>query len=108
MGISQQTLAEALGLTFQQVQKYERGFNRVSASKLYETARFLRAPIAYFFEGLTGATAEITHDTDGEAVRSFLQSPEGLELANAFPRIKAKRLRRSVLDLVRALDTEAA
>src|SRR5215472_8542656 len=56
LGISQERLADALGLTFQQVQKYERGANRISASKLYEIARFLSAPIAYFFEGLADPT----------------------------------------------------
>ena len=56
LGLSQERLAGALGLTFQQVQKYERGSNRISASKLYEIARFLSAPVAYFFEGLSDPT----------------------------------------------------
>ena len=55
-GVSQEKLADALGLTFQQVQKYERGANRVSASKLYEIAAALRAPVAYFFDGLADPT----------------------------------------------------
>ncbi len=61
LGISQERLAEALGLTFQQVQKYERGANRISASKLYEIARFLASPVSYFFEGLTDPTAASRH-----------------------------------------------
>src|SRR3982751_2918628 len=79
LGISQERLAEALGLTFQQVQKYERGANRVSASKLYEIARFLSTPVAYFFEGL----AETPGGEDSEAeqtVHDFLMTSEGLEL----------------------------
>lgn len=113
LGISQERLADALGLTFQQVQKYERGANRISASKLYEIARFLSAPIAYFFEGLTDPTSSgaATHDSQSEQfVHDFLMTSEGLELAASFPKIRRPRLRRRVLDLVRALceDEEAA
>ena len=112
LGVSQERLAEALGLTFQQVQKYERGSNRVSASKLYEIARFLSAPVSYFFEGLSDPTAGGTDADDGseQFVHDFLMTSEGLELAAAFPRINQSRLRRRLLDLVRTLadDTEQA
>jgi transcriptional regulator with XRE-family HTH domain len=113
LGVSQERLAEALGLTFQQVQKYERGANRVSASKLYEIARFLSAPISYFFEGLSDPASGGApgHDEASEQfVHDFLMTSEGLELAAAFPRIRRSRLRRRVLDLVRAIceDEEAA
>ena len=113
LGVSQERLADALGLTFQQVQKYERGANRVSASKLYEIARFLSAPISYFFEGLSDPTSGEApgHDDASEQfVHDFLMTSEGLELAAAFPKIRRSRLRRRVLDLVRALseDEEAA
>ena len=114
LGVSQERLAEALGLTFQQVQKYERGANRVSASKLYEIARFLQAPISYFFEGLADPTVE-GGDDDSEGaeqfVHDFLMTPEGLELAATFPKIRKGRIRRRVLELVRTLsgeDEEAA
>jgi transcriptional regulator with XRE-family HTH domain len=109
LGVSQERLAEALGLTFQQVQKYERGANRVSASKLYEIARFLQAPISYFFEGLADPTSE---DADPNAegaeqfVHDFLMTPEGLELAATFPKIRKGRIRRRVLELVRTLSGE--
>ena len=109
LGISQERLADALGLTFQQVQKYERGANRISASKLYEIARFLSAPIAYFFEGLTDPTEAGGADNDHASeqfVHDFLMTSEGLELAAAFPKIRRSRLRRRVLDLVRALSEE--
>jgi transcriptional regulator with XRE-family HTH domain len=102
--ISQEKLADALGLTFQQVQKYERGANRVSASKLYEIARFLNAPVQYFFEGLTDAV-QPGGEEDGheQFVHGFLMTAEGIELASLFPKIKSPRLRRKVLDLVREL-----
>ena len=109
LGISQERLAEALGLTFQQVQKYERGANRISASKLYEIARFLSAPIAYFFEGLSDPAAGRAAGDDLGAeqhVHGFLMTSEGLELAAAFPRIGRARLRRRILDLVRSLTEE--
>lgn len=109
LGVSQERLAEALGLTFQQVQKYERGANRISASKLYDIARFLSAPISYFFEGLTDPShgADAQHDATSEQhVHGFLMTSEGLELAAAFPRIGRSKLRRRILDLVRALSDE--
>ena len=113
LGVSQERLAEALGLTFQQVQKYERGANRVSASKLYDIARFLSAPVAYFFEGLTdpieAGAGEREASGSEQLVHDFLMTAEGLELAATFPRIQRPRLRRRLLDLVRTLveDDEA-
>src|SRR5271156_5143452 len=74
-GVSQEKLADALGLTFQQVQKYERGANRVSASKLYEIAAALRAPISYFFDGLADPASidgEETRTGDEQTVHAFL------------------------------------
>jgi transcriptional regulator with XRE-family HTH domain len=102
-GISQQQLAEALGLTFQQVQKYERGANRVSASKLFEAARMLDVPIGYFFEGLGDAPVDAGSAEDDRAVSTFLMTSEGLELAQLFPQIPGPGLRRRILDLMRAL-----
>ncbi len=105
LGVSQEKLAEALGLTFQQIQKYERGANRVSASKLYEIARTLQAPIAYFFEGLTDPSALEPSDavSSEQIVNDFLMTGEGLELAAAFPRVRRGPVRRRILDLIRAL-----
>jgi len=105
-GVSQEKLAEALGLTFQQVQKYERGANRVSASKLYEIAAALQTPVAFFFEGLADPCAieEIRVSRGAEQfVHEFLMTAEGLELASLFPRLKRGPMRRRVLDLVRAI-----
>ena len=111
LGVSQEKLADDLGLTFQQVQKYERGANRVSASKLYEIARSLQAPISYFFDGLAdplAAEAEVAGAGEDRFVHDFLMTTEGLELAAIFPKIKRGRVRRKVLDLVRAMADEEA
>jgi transcriptional regulator with XRE-family HTH domain len=104
LGVSQEKLADELGLTFQQVQKYERGANRVSASKLYEIARALSAPVSYFFEGLSETAGQTVIGDGAEAsMHDFLMTPEGLELAAVFPRIKRSRIRRRLLDLVRSM-----
>lgn len=109
LGVSQERLAEDLGLTFQQVQKYERGANRVSASKLYEIARSLQSPVAYFFEGLANPTDDAAPDQTGseQFVHDFLMTPEGLELAGLFPRISRPKVRRRILDLVRSMAEDA-
>jgi len=105
LGISQEKLADSIGLTFQQVQKYERAANRVSASKLWEMARALNTTIAYFFEGLGDPSVVETDEVrDARAsVHDFLLTPEGAELAASFSRITRTRVRRRVLDLVRAM-----
>ncbi len=103
LGVSQQQLAEHLRLTFQQVQKYESGSNRISASKLYETARLLETPLSYFFDGLQGSTAEVAKDEGGHAIRTFLNTVEGPELAGTFLAIHPETVRRKVLELVRAV-----
>ncbi|MGR4863267.1 helix-turn-helix domain-containing protein [Caulobacter sp. LARHSG274] len=102
LGLSQTQLADALGITFQQVQKYERGANRISASKLYEAARLLQSPVSYFFEGLD-ETAQGGDDGLAHRMTQFVATPEGLELAGLFPRLGDRRLRRRVVDLVRAM-----
>jgi transcriptional regulator with XRE-family HTH domain len=110
LGVSQEKLAEDLGLTFQQVQKYERGANRVSASKLYEIARSLSAPISFFFDGLTDPTAGPggAEPAVDNVVHDFLMTNEGVELASIFPKIKRARVRRRLLDLVRTMADEEA
>jgi len=110
VGLSQERLADALQLTFQQIQKYERGANRISASKLYEIARTLQVPVSYFFDGLADPVTEERDDVGEAAHRAlsaFLSTPEGLELAAIFPKIEKGRVRRQILDLVRALADEA-
>jgi transcriptional regulator with XRE-family HTH domain len=103
LGISQEKLADALGLTFQQVQKYERGANRVSASKLWEIARALKTSVAYFYEGLEEDAEGTGRGLIGSNAQDFLLTPEGIELASAFPKLRRAGLRRKVLDLVRAM-----
>lgn len=106
LGVSQEKLAEQLGLTFQQVQKYERGANRVSASKLYEIAKALQTSVAYFFDGLAetrGDAQPSVLDGGSEFMHELVMTPEGLELAALFPKLKRGRVRRRVLDLVKAL-----
>ncbi len=101
LGISQEKLAESIGLTFQQVQKYERAANRVSASKLWEMARALNTTVGYFYEGLPTDGRIIT--PSGPGLESFLLSPEGMELARYFPQIPRLVVRRQILDLVRTM-----
>lgn len=101
-GMSQADLADALDLTFQQVQKYERGANRISASKLYEAAQAVKVPIEYFFRGLDEQSvleASISENT----VNAFLLTSEGLDLAQTFPRIKSAKLKRRILELVQTV-----
>jgi transcriptional regulator with XRE-family HTH domain len=103
LGVSQEKLAEALGLTFQQVQKYERAANRVSASKLFEIARALSTGVAYFYEGLAAAEEIDAPAAPNLNAQAFLLTPEGAELASLFPRLGRARVRRKVVELVRAL-----
>jgi transcriptional regulator with XRE-family HTH domain len=99
LGVSQERLADALGITFQQVQKYERGANRVSASKLWEIAAALRTPVAYFYDGLGDQDAAAQRD----AAHEFMLSSEGIELMAAFPRISEPLVRRKIVELVRVV-----
>jgi transcriptional regulator with XRE-family HTH domain len=110
LGVSQEKLADSLGLTFQQVQKYEKGANRVSASKLYEIAAALQTQVAYFFDGLADPSADVDEDSEANGaeqfVHDFLMTPEGLELAGIFPKITRPAVRRRILDLVRSMADE--
>lgn len=103
LNISQERLAEALGLTFQQVQKYERAANRVSASKLFEIARALNASVAYFYEGLAAGDEIEAPSAPNLEAHAFLLTSEGAELATLFPKLGRSRVRRKVLELVRAI-----
>lgn len=105
--ISQEKLAEGLDLTFQQVQKYERGANRISASKLFEIAKALSTPVSYFFDGFNEqanpALLGFAETGSDQFVHDFLMTSEGMELAMLFPKIPKGRVRRRLLDLVRAM-----
>ena len=104
-GMSQEKLGENLGITFQQIQKYEKGTNRVGASRLQAIASILEVPIAYFFEGAPGETpAEgFAEDSQTAYVVDFLSSTEGLLLNRAFARIGDPKVRRRIIELVRTL-----
>jgi transcriptional regulator with XRE-family HTH domain len=106
LGASQQALADGLGLTFQQVQKYERGTNRISASKLYMMARFLRVSISYFFEGLNDPALPVSNDrVDGRTgvLEQLLAEPNGKQLAEAFLGIRRSSIRKGLVDLAREI-----
>ena len=100
--MTQETLADLIDVTFQQVQKYERGSNRISASKLFAIAEALEVPISYFFEGLDEIGEKPADEGSEQNIQSFLRTSEGLELARRFPRIARGPLRRRILELVRA------
>ena len=101
--ISQEALAECLGITFQQVQKYERGTNRVSASKLFAIAQALEVPISYFFEGLESLSSAETPVEDLSLLQRMLSVTGGLDLAKSFLRIRDDRVRRSLVSLVESM-----
>jgi transcriptional regulator with XRE-family HTH domain len=93
LGLTQEALGEALALSFQQVQKYENGKNRISAGRLQQLSQILKVPVAFFFEGATGGA-------DAAAVNQFFASSDGLALAKAFMRIEDRTLRRLLVQLI--------
>lgn len=105
ISMSQERLGELLGLTFQQVQKYEKGVNRIGAGRLFEIARILGVPIQYFYESVTEqlANAPGFGERDSQPVLEFVSSGDGLQLSLAFMRIKDPKVRKRVLDLVKSL-----
>jgi len=106
LGMSQTTLGGALGLTFQQVQKYEKGTNRISASRLHRTSEILQVPIEFFFEGAPHVRGEHPAQTvaaSPQFVSDYLATSDGLHLTKAFVQIPNARLRRSIVDLVEAI-----
>lgn len=113
LGMSQEKLAEHLGLTFQQVQKYEKGVNRIGASRLFDLAHVLGVSVSYFYEDapvLEAAGVAIpgfAERTGDSYIVDFLNTREGLELNRAFTRISDAKVRRSIVDLVRSLAGEA-
>ena len=112
LGMSQERLGDQLGLTFQQVQKYEKGVNRIGASRLFDLAQVLGVPIQYFYENMPTAVSGLPQapgfaDKKGEAyVSDFLSSRDGVELNKAFARISDPRIRRSIVDMVRSIAGE--
>jgi transcriptional regulator with XRE-family HTH domain len=105
IGMSQERLAELLGVTFQQVQKYEKGVNRIAASRLHDIAAALEMPIFRFFEGLGGRAAGVA-EPSRDYIDDALATPEGPQLMALFASIKSRKVRRQVLELVKALTDE--
>lgn len=104
LGMSQEKLGEKLGLTFQQVQKYEKGTNRIGASRLQHISQILKVPVSFFFEGVSPGGRAVDDPAAkppvADYVSDFLSSSDGLALTRAFITIKDSKLRRRVVDLV--------
>jgi transcriptional regulator with XRE-family HTH domain len=110
LSMSQEKLGDALGLTFQQVQKYEKGTNRIGASRLQQISHILQVPVAFFFEGAPNLSAShgdgMKEAPSPAYVSDFLATSEGLALTKAFMRIKEAKLRRRIVDLVEEIAGE--
>ena len=110
VGMSQEKLGDALGLTFQQVQKYEKGTNRIGASRLQQISHILQVPVAFFFEGAPNVPGGTQENLDGAPspayVSDFLATSDGLSLTKSFMRIKDAKLRRRIVDLVEQIAGE--
>jgi transcriptional regulator with XRE-family HTH domain len=110
LGLSQEKLAEAIGLTFQQIQKYERGVNRVSAGRLYQFSKVLDVPITYFYEQIVGAAtptrssmAFSDNDQEGFMHDNIMQNKETLELLRVYYSIKDQETRKDILKFIKSM-----
>ena len=99
-GMSQTEVANALGVTFQQVQKYERGTNRVGASRLFDLSRILSVPIQYFFAGLNNQSTPIEKEDDNVI---HLMKPDTVELVEAYYKVENLQVRRQILSTIRSI-----
>ena len=111
LGMSQEKLGESLGITFQQIQKYEKGTNRVGASRLQNISSILNVPVSFFFEDAPGESSSsgssgLAEASSSNYVVDFLSSSEGLQLNRAFVKIGDPTVRRKLVDLVKALAVE--
>ncbi len=111
LGMSQEKLGDALGITFQQIQKYEKGANRVGASRLQAIANVLNVPVSFFFDDAPGEAGAVNRGLGEENsttyVVDFLNSTEGLQLNRAFVKITDAKVRRKIIDLVKSLSDTA-
>ena len=105
LGLSQEKLGEKLGITFQQIQKYEKGTNRVGASRLQAMSEALSVPVSYFFPEEASGAAGLRED-GANFIMDFMSTSEGIELSRAFLKIPSGKVRRKVVELVRALAEE--
>ncbi|ENT58565.1 hypothetical protein B987_00278 [Brucella suis F7/06-5] len=111
LGLSQEKLGENLGITFQQIQKYEKGTNRVGASRLQAISSILNVPVSFFFEDAPGSGSSggdgFAEDNEATYVVDFLNSNEGVQLTRAFTKISDPKVRRKIIDLVKSLAADA-
>jgi transcriptional regulator with XRE-family HTH domain len=110
LGMSQEKLGESLGITFQQIQKYEKGTNRIGASRLQHIATVLSVPVSFFFEDAPGSPQEAAGMAESRPATyytEFLSTSEGIQLNKAFVRIKDAKLRRRIIDMIRAAAGDA-
>src|SRR3974390_970888 len=108
-GMCQENLGESLGLTFQQVQKYEKATNRIGASRLQQISQILQVPVSFFFEGaphLAGHHGGMSEAPSPAYVSDFLATSDGLSLTKSFMLIKSGKLRRRIVDLVEQIHGE--
>ncbi|WP_075653987.1 helix-turn-helix domain-containing protein [Pseudochrobactrum sp. B5] len=107
LGLSQEKLGENLGITFQQIQKYEKGTNRVGASRLQAISSILSVPVAFFFEDAPEQAGQqsggFAEDNETTYVVDFLQTNEGVQLTRYFTKITDPKVRRKIIDLVKTL-----
>lgn len=110
VGMSQEKLGTALGITFQQIQKYEKGTNRIGASRLQQISGVLGVPVSYFFEDAQGEALSNSGfaDKKGDYVADFLATSEGLQLTKSFMKVKDPKVRRRIVDLVASIADESA
>ncbi|TRO89102.1 helix-turn-helix transcriptional regulator [Glycocaulis profundi] len=101
LSLSQQNLAETLGITFQQVQKYENGRNHIGAGRLFELAKVLNVQVTFFYEGLVTRPAK--DNREDVTLRKLLETREGIDIAQAFLEIKSPTVRRQLIDLAYTL-----
>jgi transcriptional regulator with XRE-family HTH domain len=104
-GVSQERLGNAVGVTFQQIQKYEKGVNRIGTGRLHDFARFLQVPVTYFFEG-AGKSPSTAGGSGMSAITEALSTKEGVRIAIALSRIKNPILRRRIADVLEAIVQE--
>ena len=100
LGMSQEKLGEGLGLTFQQIQKYEKGTNRIGASRIQQISEILQVPVSFLFEGSPGISVVFGEAPSPAYIADFLATAEGLALVRAFTRISDIKLRRAIVDMV--------
>ncbi|MHC5306430.1 helix-turn-helix domain-containing protein [Bartonella sp. LJL80] len=106
LGLSQEKLGEQLGITFQQIQKYEKGTNRVGASRLQAISEIMDVPVSYFFEEAPGSRPLEGFGESDNSFMDFCSSSEGIQLMRAFTNIKDPKVRRKIIDLAKALSED--